>query len=209
MAKNLYQVLGIPEHASREEVDSAYQVLHKKHQTSYDQGVASSKEELFAIDGAYEILYAPDKRAAYDAKLRETKKPRKTIANSVEPPKTALESFAKIAAGVVGTLVLVLIFIPKPEISEPPKREKPTYDAFNAQSACESFVKQALKAPSTADFAPHHELQISGSGTGPWTVIGYVDAQNSFGAKLRNGYFCKIHFVGDAAYPDEVRLTGG
>ena len=75
----------------------------------------------------------------------------------------------------------------------------PIYDAFAAQFACEGFVKDRLKAPSTAQFAPFRELAISGNGVGPWIVRGYVDAQNSFGANLRSNFSCTIEFVGNQA----------
>jgi hypothetical protein len=69
------------------------------------------------------------------------------------------------------------------------------YDAFNAQVECEKFVSSRLKAPSSASFASFSELRISGSGDGPWTVIGWVDAANAFGAKLRKPYVCEVQFA--------------
>lgn len=83
----------------------------------------------------------------------------------------------------------------------------PKYDKFNAQVDCEAFVKRTLKAPATADFAPHHELQISGSDSGPWNVAGYVDAQNSFGAKIRSLYSCTIHYQDNKAYLDNLSVN--
>jgi hypothetical protein len=78
-----------------------------------------------------------------------------------------------------------------------PAPSRPKYDEFNASTECERFVKNSLKAPSTAEFAPHRQLQITGSGEGPWRVVGWVDAQNSFGAKLRNNFVCEVQFSGD------------
>jgi hypothetical protein len=60
------------------------------------------------------------------------------------------------------------------------------------QSACQEWVRLSLKAPSTAKF------QREGRETGPrigadstlWISRGFVDAQNSFGAQLRNRYEC-------------------
>lgn len=210
MAKNLYQVLEIPEHASREEVDAAYRVLRAKHQGLYDQGSASAKDELFALDGAYEILYDPERRAAHDAARKTSRVTRTTRANAVVPAPDVGDAILQLLTrGVVMLgmiMVIVWVLFPKSEVKTAPPRSEPTFDAFTAQSSCESFVKRLLKAPSTADFAPHGELQISGSGTGPWTVVGYVDAQNSFGAMLRQNYFCKVHFEGETAYPDDVRI---
>lgn len=210
MAKNLYQVLGIAAHASREEVDTAYRALRAKHQELYDQGSASAKDELFALNGAYEILYDPERRAAHDAALQASRAPRKTRANTVVAAPDVGDGILRLlSSGVVllGMIMVVLwILFPKSEVRTVPPKSEPRYDAFTAQSACESFVKRTLKAPSTATFAPHNVLQISGTGTGPWTVVGYVDAQNSFGAMLRQNYFCKVHFEGETAYPDDVRF---
>jgi hypothetical protein len=58
---------------------------------------------------------------------------------------------------------------------------------------CEDFVKEKLKAPSTADFGGQ---SVSGNGSGPWKVTGWVDAQNSFGAKIRTGWTCDIRLDG-------------
>lgn len=79
-------------------------------------------------------------------------------------------------------------------------------DRFDAQVTCETFVKRKLKAPATAEFAPSHELTISGEGDGPWKVTGYVDAENSFGAKLRSRYYCEMHFEGTTAVADQIQL---
>ena len=75
----------------------------------------------------------------------------------------------------------------------------PIHDASAAQFACEGFVRDRLKAPATADFAPFGELRISGKGAGPWTVQGYVDSQNSFSAKLRTRYSCTVQLEGNSA----------
>jgi hypothetical protein len=80
------------------------------------------------------------------------------------------------------------------------------YDAFQAQVDCETFVKKNLKAPSTAKFAPHHELTISGKDQGPWTVVGYVDAQNAFAAQVRSTYHCVVHYEDTKVYLDSLQI---
>jgi hypothetical protein len=67
----------------------------------------------------------------------------------------------------------------------PPRDRK-----IEALSMCELFVKGRLKAPSTAKFGHVWDTTTTGSGDGPYQVSGYVDAQNSFGAMLRNYYVC-------------------
>jgi hypothetical protein len=68
--------------------------------------------------------------------------------------------------------------------------------AIEAEVICEQFVSRRLKAPSSADFSWPHDTTISGSGDGPYTVIGWVDAQNSFGAKIRSNYACEVKATG-------------
>jgi hypothetical protein len=61
---------------------------------------------------------------------------------------------------------------------------------IEALSTCEQFVERRLKAPSTAKFSHVWDTTMTGSGDGPYQVRGFVDAQNSFGAMLRNHYVC-------------------
>jgi hypothetical protein len=55
--------------------------------------------------------------------------------------------------------------------------------------ACEDFVEDRLKAPSSADFGtPTAESNEAGT----WLVIGTVDSENSFGAMMRVSYRCTV-----------------
>lgn len=82
----------------------------------------------------------------------------------------------------------------------------PNDESSMAFVQCQSFVKNRLKAPSTADFAfldysaktlPNRTFQIKS----------YVDAQNSFGAKIRNYFLCEIQWSGaDSARIDNWNL---
>lgn len=62
--------------------------------------------------------------------------------------------------------------------------------AFEARSICEDWVKDRLKAPSSAKFTDGAE---SGGG-GKYTISGSVDAQNSFGAMIRSTWTCDIRY---------------
>ena len=63
----------------------------------------------------------------------------------------------------------------------------------------EDVVKSKLKSPSTADFCSNYEYTVSRS-KNTWTIKGYVDAQNSFGAMLRSDFTVKITFTGKSSY---------
>jgi hypothetical protein len=70
-----------------------------------------------------------------------------------------------------------------------------------AVAQCEGFADKRLKAPASADY----DLTATESG-GSWTVTGTVDAENSFGAQIRNDVTCKLHFEGDTAYLDDIKI---
>lgn len=58
-------------------------------------------------------------------------------------------------------------------------------EEYAAKSACRHFVDLQLKAPSTADYTDETATRDSAGG---WHCTGNVDAENSFGAKIRNAY---------------------
>ena len=78
-------------------------------------------------------------------------------------------------------------------------------DDLGAQTVCQTFVERGLKAPSTARFSGE---SVTSNGT-TWTVRGSVDAENSFGARLRMNYVCTVR-PADAAGDNWtlVSLTG-
>lgn len=63
-----------------------------------------------------------------------------------------------------------------------------------AKDACQSWAKDQLKAPSTADFS---NVDTTGPDSGPWVITGDVDAENGFGAKIRTGWICNVRLIGD------------
>lgn len=60
----------------------------------------------------------------------------------------------------------------------------------------QEYVKEHLKAPATADFPYYNSTsvkRVAGDAKGVmYEVVSYVDAQNSFGAKIRTNYKCSI-----------------
>lgn len=63
---------------------------------------------------------------------------------------------------------------------------------------CERFVKGSLKAPSTADFQPNYQMKVVPISDNEFVVGGYVDAENSFGAKIRSKFACHVLAIGDS-----------
>lgn len=64
-------------------------------------------------------------------------------------------------------------------------------NAYEAQmtSACRQAVRDELKSPTTASFSDEVVTQISDAPA--FRVTGSVDADNSFGASIRNGFVCE------------------
>lgn len=60
---------------------------------------------------------------------------------------------------------------------------------------CQGFVKAGLRAPASAQF-PSKPLAALDTGGGVYLVTAHVDAQNSFGAMLRNDWACKVQYAG-------------
>lgn len=65
-----------------------------------------------------------------------------------------------------------------------------------AWTMCKDFVRQRLKAPSTAEFPWRTEASISQDADG-WDVRGYVDADNPMGARMRVDFVCEVRKDGD------------
>lgn len=63
---------------------------------------------------------------------------------------------------------------------------------MTAYFASQEFVKDKLKAPSTAKFPWYSEVVVTDLGGGRFRVSAYVDAQNSFGAQIRTRYTCVL-----------------
>ncbi|MFV2947032.1 hypothetical protein [Pseudomonas japonica] len=74
---------------------------------------------------------------------------------------------------------------------------------------CGNYVEQSLKAPKSADFPfGRAEGGIQTLGNQKYRIRSYVDAQNSYGAQLRNWYDCTIQYVsGSDADPRSWNLV--
>lgn len=66
MAKPLYEILGVREDASTEEIRTAYRKLARRHHPDVNPGDAKAEETFKRISAAHEVLSDAKKRAAYD-----------------------------------------------------------------------------------------------------------------------------------------------
>lgn len=107
-----------------------------------------------------------------------------------EPPDYSRRPRAGTVAKWVVVLAVAGLFVWVVTLDWSGSPEKP--DGLGAQVICHDFVKDVLKSPSTADFSDE-----SFTGSSPvWTVRGQVDSENSFGAKVRSSYVCKVKSTG-------------
>jgi hypothetical protein len=95
---------------------------------------------------------------------------------------------------------------------ETPETRRATMCKQDAHGRIEAFsmvvqiVTQRLKAPATASFPSWNSEDVSSLWTGEcnFSVVGYVDSQNSFGAKLRTNFVAQLTYVPDV---DKWRLV--
>jgi hypothetical protein len=73
-----------------------------------------------------------------------------------------------------------------------------------AQNICYDEVLNQLKAPSTAELV---SIAASPTEGDTWTVTGSVDAENSFGAMLRNDFECNVTNTGDRWTIDSIYVS--
>ncbi|KAG6648794.1 hypothetical protein CIPAW_07G169800 [Carya illinoinensis] len=66
--RNYYEILGVPENASRDEIKKAFHSLAKKYHPDANRNNPSAKRKFQEIREAYETLQDPEKRAQYDRK---------------------------------------------------------------------------------------------------------------------------------------------
>jgi hypothetical protein len=103
----------------------------------------------------------------------------------IQPP-AGKKKRSPLAWGVMIASLLILAVIIGFSVFGGSKSDYDSDTSYEAIAQCEAAIKERLKAPSTADF------NSSAVGGGTWTVTGTVDAENSFGAKVRTNYQCSV-----------------
>ena len=108
--------------------------------------------------------------------------------------------------------------VAKPPAAPPPvatRSEEFGYkpDKVGAWVMAESFVKDRLKAPATASFGSvwgdyqSPDDCVTYLGKKRYKVTGWVDAENAFGAKIRNNFFCIVRDEGDTWHLEDINIA--
>lgn len=108
-------------------------------------------------------------------------------------------NFARIAVAVVIALAFVIYAIANsPDNPRRPAASKQEHSDAMAWRMSKDFVTKRLAAPSTAVFPWYHQVnhQIKQNGR-VYTIKAYVDAENGFGAQIRQHFTAKVRYDGE------------
>ena len=86
-------------------------------------------------------------------------------------------------------------------------RDPNTSNDTMAYIQCEDAVRESLKAPSSAEFSGFFGSEVIVQGDRRYAIIGWVDAENSFGAKIRTKYICKTRDEGNGRWSFEPLMV--
>lgn len=105
-----------------------------------------------------------------------------------------------IAGGIFAVAIvsgaLSLVMWTYNSLSAPGDKNAQTDYSAMAHIKCNDYVKERLKAPGSADF-PFFADRATKISDNHYIIESHVEAQNSFGAKLRQDYYCDIELVGE------------
>jgi hypothetical protein len=132
------------------------------------------------------------------------------IKAEIKAEKSAKNKNALAAVGILAVFVLgIFLFINYNTLKPVPE---PEHSEKKAYIASQTFVNTRLKAPGTAKF-PDYESFDSSRGLivtftkkggfidrDHYSVMAYVDAQNSYGGLLRKKYLCDLAYVGNGKW---------
>jgi hypothetical protein len=88
-------------------------------------------------------------------------------------------------------LIMIVVMRNRPTPEQEAARQSER-DGFAAAYQCQNAVRARLKSPVGAEFQAPRRAAITELDNGNYRINSYVDAQNSFGAKIRTPYTCLV-----------------
>jgi flagellar basal body-associated protein FliL len=96
------------------------------------------------------------------------------------------------------SLTIVVVFFVGVFVIGSNSTAEPGDEKVIAYSKSQEYVKEQLKAPSSAVFPSYFEINVFYySNSDEYVVKAYVDAQNSYGAMLRKEYKSTLRYLGE------------
>ncbi|XP_058087789.1 chaperone protein dnaJ 1, mitochondrial isoform X2 [Magnolia sinica] len=89
--RDLYEVLGVPKDANRDDIKKAFHALAKKYHPDANKNNPAAKRKFQEIRDAYETLRDPEKRAQYDRECSRGAEKQEYAANDAEGFKEAYQ----------------------------------------------------------------------------------------------------------------------
>lgn len=116
----------------------------------------------------------------------------KQVGDTIQLTRKPMSFTGKAILGCGGLFALCMVLIiggcAVGIVSGGDKKDEPTQ--YDAKYYCQEFVKDKLKAPSTAKFSD----QVANGSGASWTSSGLVEAQNSFGGMVSSRYSCTLTY---------------
>jgi hypothetical protein len=138
--------------------------------------------------------------------------------SGVDPAPVKVQMESKLALGhklglgclavIFAVFILVMFVVIRNKTAPESSAAQRERRGYEAAFACQSAVRERLKSPGTASFQAPRDSRIKRYDSGNYEIVSYVDAQNSFGAKLRSSYTCVIAPAGAGFNVLELTIDG-
>ena len=113
------------------------------------------------------------------------------VESSKEQKPVILYALAGIAAFILFCVLVSYISRSVSTTSNTPAKAS----EVDAWYACQDFILEELKAPSTAEFQKRDSKKVYKETENIFIVSMYVDAENSFGAMVRTDFECRLRYT--------------
>ena len=120
-------------------------------------------------------------------------KPEPTLTEMTNEARANIKKWTPWAIGLLVVFVLGSLFAPKNTTPTTPDVE--TVNSGNFVNQCRDAISSKLKSPTSAQFsnAWQDEPLLNDDNDGSYFWRGTVDADNSFGAKIRSKFLCEMN----------------